>query len=234
MKKSQILAAMILGLASAIAAVPASADSLLYSNIGPTSDATNSAVGFEIDTISGQIISDSFTLTSNSTLTSLNFDALVAEGYSLTSVEWSIGTSPGDSTDGTGTVTGTGLVSQGTITSGLYGAVDERYEFTLPDILLASGTYYLTLQNAVTSNNSFAGWDISNGLSSAYVSYSEGSINWSGGSYDSLIDSEYTGTNSETFNIDGNSTITPEPSSFLLLGSGLAGLAGLNKRKLAT
>jgi PEP-CTERM motif len=36
-----------------------------------------------------------------------------------------------------------------------------------------------------------------------------------------------------TLDIDGNgsSTATPEPSSFLLLGSGLAGLAGLLKRK---
>jgi hypothetical protein len=36
----------------------------------------------------------------------------------------------------------------------------------------------------------------------------------------------------EAFQIDGSPVATPEPSSFLLLGSGLLGLAGLVKRRL--
>ena len=36
----------------------------------------------------------------------------------------------------------------------------------------------------------------------------------------------------EAFQIDGSPVATPEPSSFLLLGSGLLGLAGLGKRRL--
>jgi hypothetical protein len=37
---------------------------------------------------------------------------------------------------------------------------------------------------------------------------------------------------SETFALYGSSSPVPEPSSFLLLGSGLAGLVGVIKRKL--
>ena len=67
-----------------------------------------------------------------------------------------------------------------------------------------------------------AGWDISNGPSVAYsVLY---------GSTSNLV---VPGSNSETFQILGTpADVTPEPSSFLLLGSGLVGLAGVLKRKL--
>jgi hypothetical protein len=85
-----------------------------------------------------------------------------------------------------------------------------------PDLL--AGSYWLEVDNIVGSlydNPVSVLWDTSYGPSTAYSNYSDGSID------------------SHTFQILGTEdSSTPEPSSFLLLGSGLAGLAGLIKRKL--
>jgi hypothetical protein len=85
---------------------------------------------------------------------------------------------------------------------------------------LAAGTYYFTLQNAVTGDGNPAYWDINNGPSVAFEN-TIGNVNGNLGP----------GSNSDTFSITG-SAATPEPSSFLLLGSGLAGFAGMIRRKI--
>ena len=82
---------------------------------------------------------------------------------------------------------------------------------------LAAGTYWLTLQNATVNNGDPVYWDENSGPSSA----SENSV----------------GTvPSEAFTLLGSTTTTtsttPEPSSILLFGSGILGLAGVLRRKL--
>jgi len=219
MKKSSMLAVLILGFAGAIASVPASADSTLYDNTGPWS-----AGSLQFPIGEGYVVSDSFTLTSNSTVTGVDLIVLVESGDLPSTVDWSIGTTPFGGTPATATTTNLGLINSPFLS--LY----DNYEmgFAIPDVPLDAGTYYLTLQNVVEfyggdpNNPRVVFWNASNGPSIAYAS-GVGNLNGA----------DYPGSNSETFQILGNtSSVTPEPSSILLLASGLAGLAGMARRKL--
>jgi hypothetical protein len=91
--------------------------------------------------------------------------------------------------------------------------------FSIPDLSLAAGTYYLQFGNGLDTTGFGVYWDVSSGPSSAY-----GQVDGSAVPLDS--------GGSETFALYDSTSATPEPSSFLLLGSGLAGLATLIKRKV--
>jgi hypothetical protein len=93
-------------------------------------------------------------------------------------------------------------------------AYQETFSLSIP---VSAG--WLQLSNAVASDGGFVGWDESGSGTTAYWSSSDGIFPIS----------------SETFQMLGTpeACVTPEPSSFLLLSSGLLGLAGLIKRKLA-
>jgi len=209
MKKIATLSALVLGLICATAAVPAFADVTLYDNTGPGSYNT-----FAYTINNGSVVADSFTLSSNSIVTGVNFVAWLEQaGSTLTSVDWQITTAPfGGTTEGSGTVSPTGTFVE---TDPLGDGFDiDNETFSIASLPLDAGTYYLELQNGVASGDGFVLWDESDGPSVAYSGNTDGGIP------------------SETFQIEGTIAPTPEPSSFLLLGSGLAALAGLAKRKL--
>jgi hypothetical protein len=212
MKKSAVLSVLVLGLATALAAAPASADTTLYDNTGPTSNGGDTGNGaFALDY--GYVVTDSFTLSSSSTVTSANFLIWLYPGDTLSNVDWSIGTSAFDTSLGAATATTSSLGQTNSGVFGSYNVYDES--ISIPSLSLGAGTYWFTLQNANTGGYP-AFWDVSNGASSA-------------------VNNILGAVPSETFQIlgtEGGTTVTPEPSSFLLLGSGLAGLAGLLKRKL--
>ena len=213
---------LILGLAGLLAAngaVPAFADSIaLYDNTVPANTGSLDALVI----MSPNAVSDSFTLAAPSIITGATFDAWLSDNQvpdQFTSIEWSIGTNPYDGSLGTGgavpATTGQGQLEF----YGLY--VLEFESISIPDISLAAGTYWFTLQDGSTVSGNEAGWDVSNGPSTAFES-GIGNVN---GYY-------LPGTDSNTFQVLG--TDTPEPSSLLLLGSGLAGLAVMIRRKLKT
>ncbi len=221
MKKRFFLSAFSLALLAAFASTPAVADSTLYDNTGPTSGGYDTGYTFN----NGYSVSNSFTLASNSTLTGVDFVAWLYQGDTLTNIDWLI-TDTAFSSNVYGSGTGVSVTTGANLGADHVGAgLDLVQEsISLSGLSLAAGTYYLQLQNAVTAESNYAFWDASNGPSDAVQS-----------GYGDTYDLNGSGTNSETFQIIGNSgaAATPEPSSFLLLGSGLAGLAGLVKRKLA-
>ena len=202
-----------------LASIPAVGGEILYSNgpvIGTINAWTISTLPFDFGgTIHdpGHAVSDSFTLTAPlSDVESVHFFAWTfVEDFVLT-VNWSIGTTP-FGTDYTGpvsaAVTDTLLPYNG-------GCCDIHEDsFTFPSIDLPAGTYWLTLSAGVAGGPfgpHGAMWDQNSGPSLAYTINTLNPIP------------------SEAFYIDG--TVIPEPSSIMLFGSGLLGLAGVLRRKL--
>jgi len=205
------LAFFLLALGLIVTSAPAFADNILYAN-GPvngicdiqgcTADAWTINVGFDI--------SDSFNISSDTTIHGFTFAVWVFPGVTVSAVDWAIGTCEecSDIAAGTANVTSTFLSTN-------------QFAFDIwslsvsgLDVPVDSGTYWLTLQNAVSSTGDPVYWDENNGPSDA-----------GNGSIGSIP--------SESFNIfgGGGSGSVPEPSSLLLFASSIVGVGALVRRK---
>ena len=219
--KKAVFAALFLSLVGALAAVPAVADSTVY---------TSGSSTWEFDSwdISFGSVTDEFTLNQAETITGFTIDVWISSGDPVTSVDYSFGTTAYGTSLATGTATTTGALD---VPSNSYGyAVYTETASSIAPVSLAAGTYWFTLQNAVWSDGEDVSWDENDGRSIGYdISY--GPI----AAFDCTYESECGLSGGETFTLTGNSSTSPvpEPGSLLLLGTGLAGLAGLLRRKIA-
>lgn len=194
----------------AVTAAPALAQNL-YSN-GPTNGNTD---GWTINF--GFVVSDSFTLNGEATPSGIQFAAWLFPGDILENVEVAITSSEFGGTSYFDQVVS--FTQQTNCPTNQYGfdVCVETGSFTPPPNL-AAGTYWLNLENAVVNDGDPVYWDENSGPSRA----SENSV----------------GTiPSESFTINGECQgqgcgASPEPSSVVLLGSGLLALTPLARLKM--
>lgn len=187
--------------ALALGAAGAAHASVVYTNgpINGSVDAWTVNYGFAVE--------DSFTVTSTTTITGVQFGAWVASGDKPTTVDWGIESSPTFIDQGTASLSST-LVDSG-IWEGSYDVYQST--FSIPSMTLTPGTYWLALQNAGTAQGGGLYWD-QNGGPSLAVENMTGSIA------------------SESFSILSG---VPEPSTWamLILGVAMIGFAARRQRE---
>jgi PEP-CTERM motif len=199
---------------SACLAVPAAAQTL-YSNgpVNGTTDAWTITDGF--------VVSDTFNLSNASTVTGLSFGVWLDPGDTLLSSQVEI-----TSSEFGGTIYSNQMVSFTADTcsdnqDGFKVCLESSTNFA--PVNLAAGVYWLSLQNALTEagEDDPIYWDENSGPSSA----SENSVGTIPSESFTVFGTTGTSTTSTT-------STTPEPSSVMLLGSGVLAMAGVIRRKL--
>ena len=198
----------------ALAAIPAFGQAWTYDN-GPINGTTDAwTINF------GYIVSDTFTA-GGASVTGFSFGTWEFSGDVLSSVDWSITTAEnGGTVIGSGTASGKGI-SDTFISSNQYGYDVDNIAVTGLNVATTSGTsYWLNLQNAVVPSGDPVFWDENSG------------VGCKGSGCPSMASESSVGTiPGEAFTIGGTGS-TPEPSSIMLFGSGILGLAGVLRRKL--
>jgi hypothetical protein len=222
--KIRVVSVVFLTILCLALSAPAFAD--IY-NDGPT-NGTYTSVGICCEPrYYGQSISDGFVAANSGTGTEVFFAEWVRAGALPTGVTWAIGTQNFGGTLTAGANFGyTVFCLNGQ--DGCGGSGFQLFDvyishFTLPSIPFTAGqTYWLTLAGAFDNQGFGAYWDVNNGP--ATCDFESGPIVPGGGLPCGVL--------GESFTITSGQPTTPEPSSILLLGSGILGLAGVLRRKL--
>jgi PEP-CTERM motif len=204
----------------ALAAIPAWADT--YDN-GPINGTTD---GWTINF--GYVVSDTFFFANGNTVSGFSFGVWEFPGDAMSSVDWSItdnenGVCPSETCLGNGTANGSSLKDT-FISTNQYGYNVDRIDVSGLNVGVPGGVeLWLNLQNASVPSGDPVYWDENSGAGCG------GQMCPSSASESSV------GTiASEAFTINSGSSTgtTPEPSSIMLFGSGILGLAGVLRRKL--
>ena len=178
----------------------------------------------------GFSVSDSFHLNSEAGVTEVEFWAWLIPGDTLTSVEFQIGAAAfgNELLDQTLNVTATNCF----LNHLGYNVCDEFANLNGGGLSIGAGTYWLTLSNASVPSGDPAYWDMNSG------------VGCQSPGCPSLAQENTIGTiPSEAFSIHGPCDVrnnspdcgppsTPEPTSLLLFGSGIFGLAAMLRCKL--
>jgi hypothetical protein len=197
---------------------PAAADSLIANNLP-----INGQLGsFQIS--GSGAVSDSFAVSGNYTVSTVVFGAWVDPGDSVTSVDWMIGTFPFDDDIGSGEAETLSFLDFTNTDSYDVDAV----VVPIPNLPLSTGTYYLTLLNAMSSSGSPVYWDINNGIGVDAWDSALGNVS-APGACDAAIG--VPGSCASSFEIGGvDPPGVPEPSTWALLGIGILAAAALRRR----
>lgn len=181
-----------------------------------------------------QDISNGFFPTNPGTPSTLEFGEWIASGFTPSSIAWAIDTVAFGTTN-------SGIVAQNATNSTflfINGFGYDIYDVTIPVTGPAMNTftqYWVTLSNASDSqgDNSTEAWDYTGGP--ATCNYRQSGTNLGACGSGAGILAEHTTPQDgegESFTISGSQATTPEPSSIILFGSGILGLAGILRRKL--
>ncbi len=206
----------------ALAASPAFAQQDLYDN-GPTNgttDAWNISSGYVVsDAVNAYLKIDG--RPGASTSKQDVFAVWEFPGDVMTSVKWSYTSlANGGTVYASGTASGNNLTDQ-FVSSNQFGYDIDLITISGLNVTLPEGTFWLNLQDAVVPSGDPVFWDENSG-----VGCNGNNRTCPSEAFDSAV-----GTiPSEAFTIEG--TRAPEPSSLMLLASGVLGLAGLLRRKL--
>jgi hypothetical protein len=198
-------------------ALPLAAQQTLYEN-GPINGSVDAwTINF------GFIVSDTFTISGGtSTVNGMSFGAWIFPGDVLQTMELSI---TSDEFGGTTYFDQVVSLSASGCVPNQYGfdVCTETSSFNGPT--LENGTYWVNLQNAVTTEGNPVYWDENSGIGC----HSDGCPSLPSSNVDGTIPSE-------SFSILGTvqtntTSTTPEPSSIMLFVSGLLGAAAVLRRR---
>lgn len=224
MMKKRFWSVTMLGLLAVgmLAVRPAAADSVLYSSgapsLAPDAFGYYNMNGGAEPSLMSTSIATTFTLTGNSSITGFDLDTEFYEvGDSLTSLYWQIGQS-GSGTIASGTI-GNFLASPTSYIDRTDGYNLWEESGSITPLTLGAGSYTLSFGNAQTALGADVAWALTD--------------NWTSASM--VSDGTYLPTTA--FQVNGSAlsaptAVTPEPGSFMLLGTGIVVLAGAFRRKL--